>query len=266
MLNSKILVPIVLLLIALSLWFAPNVDEEPNEQDPQPTQQIHALVALPYVGLAPAHHENEGVTRHDRARSYAGLNIHTYTHNTSVEAYLRDMDGKVVHKWKANTEAGFGHVELGPRGSLYVQLFSPRLGDTGLMKLSWNSKIEWKTDGQFHHDIDVLENGEVYALDKAEVPIRLPDGRQVIAEDNFIARLDKKWQRETARLALLIVQGPHASDLVRSLGGISREPTIGTEPTRTLPRYCRGPHSCQYRRSVEARRSANWEEGGRVDL
>jgi len=40
--------------------------------------------------------------------------------------------------------------------------------DKNLVKLDWNSNVEWDNEGRFHHDVDIVDNGDIYTLARRE--------------------------------------------------------------------------------------------------
>ena len=106
-----------------------------------------------------------------------------FTVDERQEVLLTDMNGSVVHKWrlpaeeiwKDHSHAAFPHL---PRKIVVRNAHPFKNGDVlvlyisssvtpwgyGLAKLDKDSNLLWKYDDQFHHDIDVDENGRVYSL------------------------------------------------------------------------------------------------------
>jgi hypothetical protein len=122
-----------------------------------------------------------GVRVDEAEKTYDGFTLYTTTQG--ARATLIDMRGNVVHQW----ELPFGrawpradHVaspvpeerihwfrcHLYPNGDLLAVYHA--VGDTpygyGLAKLDKSSNLVWAYAGNVHHDVDVGEDGTIYAL------------------------------------------------------------------------------------------------------
>lgn len=107
-------------------------------------------------------------------------------HGNDSHATLIDMQGNVVHQWHVpfsqlwpdpphlcgrvqDVLVNFNGGYLYPNGDLLVVLEGPitlhnsSLG-YGLVKLDKDSRVLWKYAAKCHHDVDVAEDGTIYAL------------------------------------------------------------------------------------------------------
>jgi Arylsulfotransferase (ASST) len=122
-----------------------------------------------------------GVQRHDPAQAFEGATL--FTPHAS-RAFLIDMQGKVLHEWGVPFSAIWNEtadvadpvpddqvywrdVELFPNGDLLVVLHAS--GDHtpygyGLAKINKDSEVLWSYLGHVHHDVEVGEDGRVYAI------------------------------------------------------------------------------------------------------
>ena len=153
-------------------------------------RRVKTLQNLPYTSWFPAEEtmDRTGVTKYDPNLSFEGVNLYTSEH--LQEAYLVDMQGAVLHKWAGSTggDKGWLHIELCRNNDLLVVTV-----DKMLMRLDWDSNVQWKHKLGAHHDVRVDEAGDVYVLTKGKdvgfwygVPIPMynnyivilsPDGR-----------------------------------------------------------------------------------------
>lgn len=122
-----------------------------------------------------------GVTIYDRAKTYDGLTLYTSGHKQA--AFLISMDGRLVHEWSLPFSTAWPrapHIRhpiddryiywrmahLFPNGDLLAIYVAD--GDTphgyGLIKLDKDSNVIWKYSERVHHDLDVGEDGRIYAL------------------------------------------------------------------------------------------------------
>jgi hypothetical protein len=123
----------------------------------------------------------KSVTVHDEARAQPGLTLYVSGHDTA--AFLVSMAGEVVHEWHLPFSAvwddsaavrdpqpdGFmcwRKVLLFPNGDLLAIYVAA--GDSpwgyGIVKLDKDSNVIWKYLQQTHHDVDIAEDGRIYAL------------------------------------------------------------------------------------------------------
>jgi hypothetical protein len=129
----------------------------------------------------PARTSAKGVTRHDPARAQQGLTL--YTSGDSARASLVAMDGTVVHEWQLpfsqvwdesspisdpqpDEYIYWNKAHVYPNGDLLAVYVAA--GDSpwgyGLVRIDKDSKLIWKYLGQVHHDVDVGDDGRIYAL------------------------------------------------------------------------------------------------------
>jgi Arylsulfotransferase (ASST) len=122
-----------------------------------------------------------GVTRHDPARAQQGLTLYTSGHEARAD--LLTMDGEVVHQWRLPFSAVWDESSpiadpqpddfiywrkamVYPNGDLLAVYVAA--GDSpwgyGLVRIDKDSQLVWKYLGQAHHDVDIGEDGRVYAL------------------------------------------------------------------------------------------------------
>lgn len=147
-------------------------------------EELEALGYLTASQTAPPH---EGVTVHDTASAYPGLNLYISGH--APEAYLIDMQGRQLHRWAHDFQDLWPNYEppdfMRATGHEYwrrVRLFEN--GDLlalhegiGIIKLDKDSKLLWSYRGGCHHDFFVTDTGDIYTLTrKAEIVPRInPD-------------------------------------------------------------------------------------------
>ncbi len=113
-----------------------------------------------------------------------GLNL--FCSMNQPRAFLVDMQGRPVHSWRGrgNDPRGWHYVRLGEGGNLYSVMT-----DTDVRLTDWNSKIIWRRQGRFHHDVDVSQSGRVYTLARKDERV-LFQGREVRILNDYITVLD----------------------------------------------------------------------------
>ena len=131
---------------------------------------VRKLASLGYLGGYQAPPERSGVLHLDRERAYAGYNLVVSGH--APEAFLTNMTGKVVHRWRHEAPSGYGvpsdrnfwrRVHLLDDGEL-LAIFDP----FGIIKLDRSSRLLWATDAsdKIHHDLDTTDDGRIFTLGK----------------------------------------------------------------------------------------------------
>lgn len=136
-----------------------------------------------------------GLTHHDRGLSFKGYTLLAPVGGDS--AYLLDMDGRIVHRWRTPGFTVFC-PKLMPDGRLLALCTDqsierptnpkPREAPPGrpdiyrliggaatdLLELEWNGTVAWRYSNLgIHHDFAPLENGNVIFPEFVEVPADL---------------------------------------------------------------------------------------------
>jgi len=127
------------------------------------------------------------VTIHDEELAFPGYNLVVSGH--APEAWLMDMGGRVVHRWKREAPVEYGvqpqrnfwrRVELLESGEL-LAIFDPY----GMLKLDRESRSIWATPStdHIHHDLSATADGLIYTLGKRHRKIPELDDRLTFGED-----------------------------------------------------------------------------------
>jgi len=158
------------------------------------------LAALGYVEWVEGEDDlsRAGVVHRD-ARAQPGLTL--YKSRPAPEAHLIDLDGAVVHTWRAppldvtdwrslvsrvyrrGNKVSWDHVEVQPGGDLLAIV-----KDRHLERIDWSSETVWRTPLKAHHDLDVAEDGRVLTLTQGLMEFEAPDG-PITLVDNGVAIL-----------------------------------------------------------------------------
>jgi hypothetical protein len=178
------------------------------EDDAGEAELIEKLSAIGYVAGSEPAEGPSGVTIHDKAAAQPGLNLLTSGHEPV--ALLMDMDGEVLHSWRAEFRSVFpDHPKAGPvepsRNFWRVARLLPN-GDLiaiwelyGLFKLDRDSNLVWALQVRAHHDLQITPDGRIHHLEAARRELPEIPGRQVI--ENFLVERDADG-RELNRLAV----------------------------------------------------------------
>jgi hypothetical protein len=177
-------------------WRGARAESEPVLTEEQ-KREIEKLRSIGYLSGSRPATSSSGITVHDPARSFDGMNFYTSGHFAG--AILMDMDGEVLHEWR------YGFLETWPDetesteidGSEYwrwAHLFEN--GDVlaifdglGLIKVDRNSNLIWERLGGEHHDLDVTDDGRIFVLTRRAHMIERINKFAPILED-FVAVLD----------------------------------------------------------------------------
>jgi hypothetical protein len=216
------------------IWFTAR-NAPPREPGPE------EVLAVPYLqGYRPPR-EPARATLHDRQRAYEGLNLWVSGH--APEAFLTDMTGREVHRWRYDFERAWPGRRVAPEDRLqdrfwrHAQLLDN--GDLlviferlGLLRLDRASRLVWAFSGGVHHDLAV-SGGRIFAL------TRRPAGSGRI--EDFITVLDERGavQREVSLLEAfrrseyrpLLDRMPQTGDLFHTNGlDLLGAPVAGRPP------------------------------------
>lgn len=180
---------------------------------PAPDPRVQALESIGYLDAYEKAEAASGVTVHDRARAWQGMNL--VTTGRAPEAWLMDMAGTVVHRWsmpfdKAFPAQGSALVaeERGRRWSDWRRVHLMRDGGLlaifegyGLVSIGVDSSLRWAVDNRAHHDLTVAPDGRIWTLTRTAhvVESLRPDP---VLED-FVTVLDPADGHELSRFSVL---------------------------------------------------------------
>lgn len=139
------------------------------------------LASLGYIAWSDVEEgrEGSGVVLHDGKRAFQGYNL--FHSEVSPNAYLMDMEGNIVHKWTLPGHAALNHVE--PIGNCSVYLM---VKDEGIYLLDGGSRIVSSYRTRAHHDLEVTEDGRVYALSRKGLNVPGVEGKVRILDDRIV--------------------------------------------------------------------------------
>lgn len=129
----------------------------------------------------PARFDTEGVSRQDDTRRWGEFTLYTSSHVSG--AFLIDASGKTVHRWELPFHEAWpdpSHVDnvlpekhvhwrnahLFPNGdvlAIYEGVPTTPYG-YGLVKVDRDSNLLWRFSAKAHHDFEVVDSGDIYAL------------------------------------------------------------------------------------------------------
>jgi len=163
----------------------------------EPPEAAADVKALPYLqGYRPAQ-DHPVVVEHDRGAAFPGLNFYVSGH--AAAAVLMDMGGRTLHRWRyplrrlwpdLARDPGMAKLEYWRRAYLYPN--GDLLGiyeGLGLVKLDARSRVLWAHRGGIHHDLAVLADGTIYALDREGKILPRINPKEGVFED-FVTVLD----------------------------------------------------------------------------
>jgi hypothetical protein len=161
MINRRHFVLLLSLICVTAACVEKGGDERGKEE-----ANLERLQSLPYISAIPVTEEESrkvGVTRHDPGKAFPGPNL--FSPRDEERAILMDMEGRTLHEWSARIDEkdGWQHVEPGAGGDLFAIL-----KNKALIRLGWDSEIEWIKNYRCHHDIAVAEDGSIYTATRDE--------------------------------------------------------------------------------------------------
>lgn len=153
----------------------------------------------------------------------------------ATQAALINMRREVVHRWaipfsrifpdqshlrnrQPDLLVCFFDCRLFPNGDLLAILHGRTVpAGCGLVKLDKNSNVLWTYSGSVHHDLDLAEDGTIYALQE-EIVSEMPKGFQTMADSRLedylvILSSDGKPAREPIPLVAAFQKSPYAAYL-----------------------------------------------------
>ena len=153
-------------------WDAPRKDM-PRILTPQQREDMERLSALGYLDATEEAQTDQVVTIHDPKKTFDGVNLYVSGHN--AEALLVDMNGALLHRWTYDPETHGKALLDEPHDPRWHMFHVYPNGDLivlqhheGLLKLDKDSKMLWaRTPGSVHHDMDVMDSGELFVLTRS---------------------------------------------------------------------------------------------------
>jgi hypothetical protein len=168
--------------------------------------KLSEMMALPYVQGSTEAPGVENVTKWETDLAWNGLNVYTSGH--APEAYVMDMQGRVLHKWEIEVEdvwpavprtihsTFFRRVNAFPNGDLLV-IFE----GIGLIKIDRYSNVLWAYRGGCHHQTFVAADGNIYVLTRrAQIVERINAERPIVPDAIAILSPDGKLISEVPLL------------------------------------------------------------------
>lgn len=191
------------------------------------SREIERLTAIGYVSGSRPAGSTSGVTVHDPELAYEGINFLTSGH--APWAALVDMDGEVLHEWSRSFESVWPGVELPEEETndeFWRRACPLENGDLlaiheglGLVKLDARSEVLWSYDGLCHHDLEVMEDGSIYVLEReAKVDERFPADRPILEDYVTILHPDGTPRRRVSLLSGLW-RSPYSALMTRAPAG-----------------------------------------------
>lgn len=153
-----------------------NATEDSNYGDNLPEELAEQLESIGYLQESDVPPSEKKISIYDPDRAQDGLNLYVSGH--APEAYLMDMEGKVLHTWsrpfddiwpdaekhffaESHLKNSYRQFHLLPGGDIICifELF-------GIVKLDKDSNVIWKFENVAHHDVDTDDQGNIYTLGK----------------------------------------------------------------------------------------------------
>jgi len=176
----------------------PSGQEQPSGAQ---AEQISKIMSLGYLPGSKPSPKDDGVLVYEKGLAFDGLNLLTSGHGP--EAVLMSMEGEVLHKWrmdfwkvwpdhplaKGNLESEFWRrVYLFENGDL-LAIFE----GLGLIKIDKNSNLLWAYPGRCHHDLFLLDDGNIYVLEREIKIIPRISKNNALVED-FVTLLNPEGE------------------------------------------------------------------------
>lgn len=169
---------------------APESGTSRSRKDAQELARLRSLGYVAGVQEGPA---GDGVVFHSPQHAQQGWNLYCAGHQP--EAYLMDMEGRVVHTWKVTFQQAFPNLEEKPysypnaRAVLRAVKLLPG-GDLlaifegqGLVRLNRDSEVIWSRFNGAHHAVTTWDDGNIYVLTRdALIRDEIAGGRPILEE------------------------------------------------------------------------------------
>ena len=184
-------------------------DTAPEELTEEQRAEIEKLESIGYLAGYRSAPSSSGVAVHDADRVADGYNFYTSGHFPG--AILMDMDGNVLHEWRADFVTVFPDrpdLVQADRTNRWRYAHLYENGDVlgiyegaGMVRLTADSEVVWGVLSGCHHDVDVLPDGTIYVLGRTAQIVERINPYRPILEDYFIVLDD--GGRELRRISIL---------------------------------------------------------------
>ncbi len=160
--NERIVIISIAIVAILSVGFVALLSDEVSFSND--------VKSLPYATWVPLKGEvQKSITKYKEKETYNGINLYNSRHEP--RANLIDMNGKVLHKWQVAEDSEEVWYHRGwftsfalPDGDLLAMR-----KDRELLRLDFNSKLKWKIQKRFHHEIFIGPRGEIFTLTRRDL-------------------------------------------------------------------------------------------------
>ncbi len=175
-------------------WREARGDEGLGQISGKEMEELSEIMTLPYLQGYKEAPAKDNITKHDEGRAYDGVNLYTSGH--APEAFLMDMKGNVLHRWRMNIDEVWPEVPRTIHSTFWRRVHGYPNGDLlaiwegiGMVKLDRFSRLQWAYRGGCHHQAFVTGDGAIYVLARrASVISRIHPVRPVL--EDFISILD----------------------------------------------------------------------------
>ena len=151
--KKRIVVAFLILLIPLTILAFREWRKNRSDLITVRPVDVEELQALPYAQWTKNKESasTRGVTKFDQHQAWSGYNVYTNDVNT---AFLMDMSGKIIHKWRFQKNKKCEYAYLLPNGDMLGVCMGQ-----GVWKVDTDSNVIWRTRYFVHHDIEPLPDG-----------------------------------------------------------------------------------------------------------
>ncbi len=154
-------------------------------------EELARVLSLPYTGTGGAAAGDAGVLRHDPERAFQGVNLYTSGH--APEAFLIDMAGRLVHRWRLPFERAFPDRRPTVETAFFRRAHLLEGGDLlalyqggGLVKVDRRSNVIWRYPAGLYNDIHLAADGRIYGIAKEARLIPSIHPTEPVLEDSIV--------------------------------------------------------------------------------
>ncbi|MFO8072080.1 MAG: arylsulfotransferase family protein [Polyangia bacterium] len=162
--------------------------------DAEQQRQIEQLEAIGYMQGSREAPSRSGVTIHEKAAAFSGLNLYVSGH--AAEALLIDMRGNVLHRWARGFREVWPDAEVpgNVRNTRFWRWAEP-LPDGGLIviwegqgiaRLDAESNVIWAALNRAHHEAELAPSGAIYTLTRKAHVVPRVNEKSPILEDFLV--------------------------------------------------------------------------------
>lgn len=176
---------------------------------PERAEELSTLMTLPYLQGSSRATTSFNVTVFDPEAAYGGVNVYNSGH--APEAFITDMAGRQLHRWRFDIADVWPEVPATVHGEFWRRVHPYPNGDLlavfegiGIIKIDRDSNLLWALRCGAHHEAFIAEDGRIYVLTRrGRLVPRIHRGKPILEDAVSIVSADGELLEEHSLLEIM---------------------------------------------------------------